>query len=428
MKKIKTILAILPALLFSCAGDDVEKYIPPTPIAPPEPGEEVVYHKRAKEQFDLINQCYRNNSGATEGLYNENYPKKEGDNSASFLWPYDGLVSGAAALHALGYDVNYATMVDRFEVYYRPDGTGGYGSQTNGTTGSPVADVLLQQGGYGSQTNGTTGSGTRFYDDNSIVGIELVEAFNLLNNQDYLSKAKRIVEFLKAGEDDVFGGGLWWNEEQKGQQGVGDSNKPTCANGYATLFFLEYYSVCPQEEKADVLALAKRLYTWTLTNLRDPEDGCYWNDKQADGAINKTKWTYNTGVMISNGVRLYKITGEQPCLDSAIASSEGAYNYFVRPLNGLALAYPDHDPWFTTKLVRAFIDIEPYYKNAGNYIKTFINFLDYAYENARLSNGLFYEDWTGTAPKRAEQLLMQDAVLESLGIIALYKEETVAEE
>ena len=46
-----------------------------------------------------------------------------------------------------------------------------------------------------------------FYDDNSIVGIELVEAFNLLNNQDYLTKAKRIVEFLQAGEDDMFGGG-----------------------------------------------------------------------------------------------------------------------------------------------------------------------------------------------------------------------------
>ena len=226
-------------------------------------------------------------------------------------------------------------------------------------------------GGYGSQTNGTTGSGTRFYDDNSIVGIELVEAFNLLNNQDYVTKAKRIVEFLQAGEDDTFGGGLWWNEEQKGQQGVGDSNKPTCANGYAT---------------------------------------------------------YNTGVMISNGIRLYKITGEQTYLDSAIASSEGAYNYFVRPLNGLALAYPDHDPWFTTKLIRAFIDIEPYYKNAGTYIKTFINFLDYAYENARLSNGLFYEDWTGATPKRAEQLLMQDAALESLGMIALYKGETVTEE
>lgn len=41
---------------------------------------------------------------------------------------------------------------------------------------------------------------------------------------------------------------------------------------------------------------------------------------------------------------------------------------------------------------------------------------------------LFYEDWTGATPKRAEQLLMQDAALESLGMIALYKGETVTEE
>ena len=326
------------------------------------------------------------------------------------MWPYDGLVSGAAALHALGYDVNYTDMVDRFDVYYR--------------TSSGSVNV----GGYGSSTNGTTGGGTRYYDDNSIVGIDLVEAYSLTNNQTYLTKAKQIVEFLKSGEDNTFGGGLWWNEDEKNIPGNENSNKPSCANGYAILFLLDYYSVCSQSEKAEVLAFAKRLYDWVVANLRDPADGCYWNDKQASGSIREVKWTYNTGAMISNGVRLYKITGEQTYLDSAIASSDGAYNYFVRPLNGLALAYPDHDPWFTTKLVRAFIDIEPYYKNAGNYIKTFINFLDYAYENARLSSGLFYEDWTGTDPKRAEQLLMQDAALESLGIIALYKGETVTEE
>lgn len=410
MKKIKTILAILPALLFSCAGDDVEKYIPPTPITPSEPGEEVVYHKRAKELFDVINQCYRINSGATEGLYNENYPKKDGDNAASFLWPYDGLVSGVAALHALGYDVNYTDMVNRFDVYYR--------------TSSGNVNI----GGYGSSTNGTNGGGTRYYDDNSIVGIDLVEAFSLTQDPAYLAKAKQIVEFLKSGEDNTFGGGLWWNEDEKNIPGNENSNKPTCANGNAILFLLNYYSVCPQDEKADVLDFAKRLYNWTVANLRDPADGCYWNDKQASGSIREVKWTYNTGAMISNGVRLHKITGESSYLDSAIESSEGAYNYFVRPLNGLALAYPDHDPWFTTKLVRAFIDIEPYYKNAGNYIKTFINFLDYAYENARMTNGLYYEDWTGASPKRAEQLLMQDAALESLGIIALYKRETAVEE
>ena len=161
----------------------------------------------------------------------------------------------------------------------------------------------------------------------------------------------------------------------------------------------------------------KRLYAWTLTNLRDPEDGCYWNDKQADGSINKTKWTYNTGVMISNGVRLYKITGEQTYLDSAIASSEGAYNYFVRPLNGLALAYPDHDPWFTTKLIRAFIDIEPYYKNAGNYIKhsstSWIMHTKMPVYQTDCSMKTGQEQLQNVL----KQLLMQDAALESLGMI-----------
>ncbi len=406
MKKIKSILVTLPILLLSCAGDDVEKYIPPTPITPIDPVEEVVYHKRAKEIFDLINQYYQVKDGSTKGFYNENYPKGTGDNSASYLWPYDGLVSGAATLYALGYDVNYKSLVDGFSAYYRASGQ-------------------VAVGGYGSSTNGTSGNGTRFYDDNSIVGIDLVEAYNLTKDQKYLALAKQVVEFLKTGEDNTFSGGLWWNESQKNIAGVSDSNKPTCANGFAALFLLNYYAVCPQVEKADVLAFARRLYRWVLVNLRDPNDGCYWNDKQVDGSVNQTKWAYNTGAMISNGVRLYKITGEQSYLDNAITSSEGAYSYFVRPNKGLPLAYPDHDPWFTTKLIRAFIDVEPYYKNAESYIKTFIGFLDNAYEKARLSNGLFYEDWTGSTPKRTEQLLMQDAALESLGIIALYKGETL---
>ena len=407
LKKILIILAILPALLFSCAGKDVEEYLPPTPIPPTEPDEEVLYRERAKDLFDLITQFYRINSGPTSGLYNEHYPKKDGDNSASYLWPFDGLVSGAALLHTLGYDVNYPQLVDRFDVYYRP------------------STESVNIGGYGSSTDGTRGGGTRFYDDNSIVGIELVEAYRITKNQNYLTKAKQIVVFLKSGEDDIFGGGLWWNESEKNIPGNVNSNKPTCSNGYAVLFLLEYYAVCPQEEKADVLAFATRLYEWVVANLRDPMDGCYWNDKQASGSIHEMKWTYNTGVMISNGIRLYKISGEQKYLESAIESSQGAYNYFVRPANGLALAYPNHDPWFTTKLIRAFIEIEPYFKNAGNYVNTFIKFLDYAYENARFSNGLFYEDWTGQDPKRAEQLLMQAAALESLGVIALYNGETV---
>lgn len=409
MRALIAELAIILTMLASCAGDGVEKYVPPTPGPTPIPTEEVVYHKRAMEQFELINTYYRINSGATEGLYNENYPKKDGDNPASYLWPYDGLISGVATLYALGYDVEYEKMVDKFDLYYR--------SSSNS----------VNIGGYSSATDGSNGYGTRYYDDNSIVGIDLVEAYNLTKDEKYLTKASQIVAFLESGEDDIFGGGLWWNEDEKNIQGNENSNKPSCANGYAVQFLLNYYSVCPQAEKTAVLSFAKRLYEWAYENLRDPEDGCYWNDKQVSGSIRKVKYTYNTGVMISNGVRLYKNTGDKSYLTAATESAEGAYNYFVRPLNGLALSYPDHDPWFTTKLIRAFIDIEPFYKNAGNYISTFIDFMDYAYKNARLSNGLYYEDWTGAETKRSEQLLMQDAALESLGIIALYKGESITE-
>jgi rhamnogalacturonyl hydrolase YesR len=406
MKKLLFPLIFITLMLISCSGDDIEDYIPPEPIPPEEPVEPVAYHTKAKELFDLINQFYGIRSGAAAGLYNENYPKKSGDNIASYLWPYDGLVSGAALLHELSYDVKYTDLVDNFDLYYRPS----------------AGNVNI--GGYGSSTNGTTGGGTRFYDDNSIVGISLVEAYKLTDNSNYLAKAKQIVQFLKSGEDNIHGGGLWWNESEKNISGNENSNKPTCSNGYATLFLLEYYTVCDQSEKSDVLAFAKRLYTWVYNNLRDPADGCYWNDVQVSGVVNKTKWTYNTGVMISNGIRLSEILNDQKYLNEAIESAQGAYSYFVRPAGNLALAYPNHDPWFTTKLIRSFVDIEPYYPSAANYIKTFINFLDYGYTHARFSNGLFYEDWTGSDPKRAEQLLMQAAVLESLGVVALYKGES----
>lgn len=173
-----------------------------------------------------------------------------------------------------------------------------------------------------------------------------------------------------------------------------------------------------------MLAFAKRLYTWLYNNLRDPEDNTYWNDMQVDKTINKTKWTYNSGVMISNGIQLYRITGDQNYLSQAIKTAEGAYNYFVRPRGNMALAYPDSDPWFNTKLFDAYIELVPYNSTAANYVDTYIHFMNNAITSARTSDGFFYEDWTGGSPKRYYSLLTQGAALESLARIAIYKGET----
>ena len=89
-------------------------------------------------------------------------------------------------------------------------------------------------------------------------------------------------------------------------------------------------------------------------------------------------------------------------------------------MNGIGLAYPDHDPWFNTKLLRAYIDIAPYDPNVKQYIDVYANYIYFAYEHARTQDGFFYVDWTGKDPKRASQLLMQDAVIESYAVLALY--------
>lgn len=373
--------------------------------------EKVVWHKRAKETYDAIVRCYRITSGTAAGLFNENYPKGSGDGAASFLWPYDGLVAGVSTLHKLGYEVGYKDMVDRFEAYYRQRG-------------------VLNVGGYGSSTDGKNGGGDRFFDDNAIIGIEFVEAYELLKDPKYLERCAQIVKFYKAGIDNTMGRALWWCESNINQPGNDSSNKPACANGFATWFLMRYYEVCPEVEKAEVLALAKDLYQWLYDNLRDPGDNLYWNSKGADGSINTTKWTYNSGAMIAGGVRLYEATGDTRYLNEAKATAKSSYDYYVRSRNGIPLCYPTNDPWFTIQMIKSYVELESYDKSfVAKAMEVFIANLDNAWAKGRMTNGLFYEDWTGVKvnPDRDKGLLMQAAALESLGVVAIYKNEKADE-
>ena len=381
-------------------GSFTHEFSATDPEGPEPPKPEVDYKAKAKDFFQTIKDNYEIKSGSGAGLFNEH----AGDGSISFLWSYDWLVSGIACLNALGEDVGYSGYMEKYQKYFYTK---------NGI------------GGYGSSTNGSSGSGDRFYDDNSIVGINLVDAYRQNANAIYLTRCAAIVNFLHSGEDNTFNGGLWWNESYKNVSGNSDSNKPCCANAYACWFLTMYYDVCPESEKADVLAFAKRLYMFLYTTLRDPSDNLYWNSKGADGTINEIKWTYNTGAVIAAGTRLYRITGELHYLNEAKASADSAYRFFVHSSVGPGKAYPDHDPWFNVKLFRAYIELAPHHSFCEDYIDDFIGYLDYALEHAVRENGLYYENWFGYSsqdPDRDNLLLTQDAVLEALGLTAIYKQ------
>lgn len=401
MKKIYYTLISLLIVMGAC--DDGSEPFTRLPIEEGEDTETVDHAARAKEIFEIVNLNFKSNDGS--GLYHENSPAQPGDPKYSYLWPLDATISGASVLTELGNDVKYEAMLNSFEKYFR-----------TGAEGNNI-------GGYGSSTDGSVGGGTRFYDDNSIVGINLIDAYRITNNKVYLERAQRIIAFLKAGQDDVLGGALWWNESEKNIEGNANSNKPTCSNGYATQFLLRYYEVSTNDvEKKEVLDMAKNLYSWLRTNLYDSYTKCYWNDKNVKGEINKTIWTYNTGVMIQNGLMLYKITKEDKYLEEAKASADGSYDYFVKVRNGV-LSYPEHDPWFSTKLLSAYIDLSLYHAPTEKYINTFNNYINHAYKKARMENGFFYEDWTGVQQGRYQSLLMQSCVVETYGLLALYYKE-----
>ncbi len=394
-----TVFLLLAAFMITSCDDGSEPIIrPDDPIT--SPVETIKAPARAKEIFDLINQYYK-----AGDLYKENYPVQTGDNTYSYLWPYDAVVSGASQLHQLGYEVRYNEIVAGFEKYYRQTAHGN------------------NIGGYGSSTDGATGGGTRFYDDNSIIGVNLIEAYHITKDVTYIDRAARIVPFLESGVDDKLGGALWWNEDHRYDPSSSEANKPTCSNGYATLFLLMYYEVCTEAEKERVLQLATDLYRWLRTNLYDPTTKCYWNDKNANGSINTRLWTYNAGVMVQNGVRLAAITGDNQYLEEAKITAQGAYDYFVKSRNGI-LAYTETDPWFNTKLLRAYIDLAPHDDQAKTYIDTYYNFINNGYTKARTNAGFFYEDWTGGSQGRYYSLLMQGAVVESYGALALFRGET----
>lgn len=407
-------LLTLVLLLSTSCGEDGEKF-----TAPPNPqegngGKETEtthYHVWAKELSDIVNMNFRINSGVFAGLYKG----KMQEQTVSFLWAYDSMVSASATIFKLGYQTDYTAVADNYERYLLP---------------KAIYDVP----GYSSGTNGTTGNnGTRFYDDNSIVGISLIEAYRLTDEKRFLDRARKIVDFLKTGLIDVGNGeALWWNEiEANNPRGKDEEGKlckqPTCANGYAANFLIQLYmemqKLGNQKEAVQALTLATQLYNWLYNNLRNPIDGTYYNDMRSDGTIVETYYTYNSGIMIQNAILLYEITQKPEYLSAAKNTARGAANRFIKERNGVKQAWPSNCTWFNVKLFNGFVMIEPYMSEAKVWIESYITYADNGWKHARTADGLLYEDWTAAQTGRVYELLQQGGNIESLTRIALYKKD-----
>ena len=343
---------------------------------------------------------------------------------------------------------------------------------------------------YGVHRGGSKGTAAvtgieNVYDDQMWICRELVRAYKLTGDNDYLTKAEYLANYCIDGWDcclDANGqeyGGISW--------GPGYNSKHSCSNGpliQPLVWLYEIYKT--DDEQANLryfyilqdgtrtnemrrhsevyLEMARKVYAWQKEKLLDTSRGVYWDMLGAVvGEIqyvgegrNKyrthvdshgpsgTAYTYNTGTMLAGAAELYRVTGQQTYLDDLNAVCQKAFNFFAKGKRISGVVYrewPTDDvatsgfnTWFDDVLMRAYADAAPYNTtvyNSKTYVEnallSFEQNLNYAFENYNRENMLPIHLLDGWGDSDVTKGFHQLAFASEYAIIALWRQKKEAQ-
>lgn len=287
------------------------------------------------------------------------------------------------------------------------------------------------------------------YDDQMWLARELVRAYRLTADADYLREATMLTDYVLDGWDcclDAQGneyGGISW--------GPGYNSKHSCSNAPIIQPLVWLHDIYSEEGRADTyvrhfidregnrteetldradayLTFARKIYAWQKEHLLNPSTGVYYDMLGADNTIRYdtvvsgraklvyrrhvdtgkpggTAFTYNTGTMLAGTVELYRATGQEAyaadirplCVKSLTAFTKwrrlDGNRYREFPLD--AKATSGFNCWFNDVLMRAYVDAYAYEPtNAATALDAFQFNLDYAWDHY-LADGFLPIDLLG---------------------------------
>jgi hypothetical protein len=166
--------------------------------------------------------------------------------------------------------------------------------------------------------------GTKFYDDNEWIGLELVRRYRASHSGLLLSRAEKVFDLVIFGWDNdpthACPGGVLFNQDSS------NHDRNTITNAPGAQLGAELYRITHNRTYLD---WSKRMYEWVRGCLMNSR-GLFEDHIDFSGDINRTIWSYNQGVMVGANVLLYRTTHQADYLRRAKRGARAALAFFTQ--------------------------------------------------------------------------------------------------
>lgn len=231
----------------------------------------------------------------------------------------------------------------------------------------------------------------RYYDDNAWIALAYLDANEAVPDRKTLARAKEAFAFVMSGESSELGGGLFWHEKER-------KSKNVCANAPAALAALKLFAATQDVRYREI---ADRLVAWTKT-LQD-KDGLYFDNMSLAGTVDKTKWSYNTALMIRTHILRHRLLGDPADRTEALRVGRASRAKWLTPEGAIA----DEGP-FAHHLAEAWLELQELEPAVG-----WANLAKRAIEKARvvgrMPDGLYGLRWDRAEVREGKRLLLYQA-------------------
>ena len=242
----------------------------------------------------------------------------------SFLWPFSQALAATATMANMGGIAKIPGLQDMLERELNARLTGLRSYLDTDNSGQPEGSFTSTLAAFDGTVAPPAGpGGTKYYDDNEWVGIELVRIYELTHYAAALGSAEAIMAFVMAGWDA--------NPELACPGGVPFSNalenneRNTVTDGPGAELAVRLYQLTGD---ASYLQFAEQAYEWTRRCLLEA-NGLYADHIGAHGAVAQIYWSYNQGSMIGAGTLLFQATHNGAFLFQARQTAKAALAYYT---------------------------------------------------------------------------------------------------